>query len=325
MYPHQIERLTSALNAAGGDALVATAAANVAYVTGFRSLAHAVFRGPQFGVFTHRGTALVVPASDVGAAVADGVDVDHVQCFGEPLVSSGEVPGPLVRRVQAIVSHRVPTASEALAAALEALAVREGAIALDEARLPADDRQRIVERLRHHRVVPGSAHLSTARRVKAPFEVECLVGALGIAEEALNEVVQMLKRGVTEREASTLYFSEIVKRGGEPSPSSVTMGDRTALGAVWPSERALRPGELIRLDVGCISRGYVGRVGRNAVLGEPTPAQDAAHGAIQAALEAAVDAAAPGRAASEVYEAAAHARAGPPDFRPRISHGIGSS
>ena len=202
MYPHQIERLTSALDAAGGDALVATSAANVAYVTGFRSLTHAVLHAPQFGVFTRRGTALVVPAADVATAVADGVDVDHVQCFGEPLASSGELPGPFVRRVQAIVSRRAPTAVDALAAALEALAVREGAIALDEARLPGDDYQRIVERLRHLRVVSGSAHLSTARRVKAPFEIECLVGVLRIAEEALNEVVQMLKRGVTEREAT---------------------------------------------------------------------------------------------------------------------------
>ena len=95
MYPHQIERLTSALDAAAGEALVATSAANVAYVTGFRSLTHAMLHAPQFGVFTRRGTALVVPAADVAAAVDDGVDVDHVQCFGEPLASSGELAGPL--------------------------------------------------------------------------------------------------------------------------------------------------------------------------------------------------------------------------------------
>ena len=35
MYPHQNERLTVALDRAGVEALVATSAANVAYVAGF--------------------------------------------------------------------------------------------------------------------------------------------------------------------------------------------------------------------------------------------------------------------------------------------------
>src|SRR4029453_1615718 len=83
MYPHQIERLTHAVEAAGAEALVAISAANVAYVTGFRSLAHALLGAPHFGVFTRRGTALVVPAVEVPAVVADEVDVNHVVCFGE--------------------------------------------------------------------------------------------------------------------------------------------------------------------------------------------------------------------------------------------------
>ena len=63
---------------------------------------------------------------------------------------------------------------------------------------------------------------------------------LGVAEGALNEVVQMLKRGVTEREATTLYLTEIIKRGGEPSPSAITVGDHTGLGRMWPSSVTTR-------------------------------------------------------------------------------------
>lgn len=308
MYPHQTERLTGALDAAGAEALVASSAANVAYVTGWRGVSHALLGSLQLGVYSRRGTALVVPAVEVPAVVAaDDVEVDHVACFGEPGSLSAEASGPLARRIESIVSRRAASPGDALTAALGALGVRDGAIALDDARLPGDDRQRIAERLGTFQPVPGSAHFGAARRVKAPFELECLAGALRIAEEALNEVVQMLKRGVTEQEATSLYFTEIVKRGGEPIPSSIAVGERTALGPVWPSERALRPGELVRLDVGCVHRGYAARVGRTAVLGEPTREQDDAHGAIQAALEAAVDAAAPGRPASDVCEAAGRA------------------
>ena len=326
MYPHQSERLTAALDAAGVEALVATTPANVAYVTGFRSLTHAQLQAPHFGVFTRRGTALVIPALDVAAVVDEGVDVEHVHCFGEPLASSGEVPGPLVRRVQAITARAAPTPAEALSAALESLAVRGGAIALDEARLPAPDRHQIEMALGPRHVVAGSAHLDTARRVKAPFEIERLIDALRVAEESLNEVIQMLKRGVTEREATTLYITEISRRGGDATPSSITMGDRAGLGAAWPSERALRPGEVVRLDVGCTYRGYAARVGRTAVLGEPTAEQEAAHGALQDALAAAVDAASPGRPARDVWEAAVGAARAGGALDPNrlgVGHGIG--
>src|SRR5262245_23781793 len=326
VYPHQIERLSQALEAAGAEALVATSPANVAYVTGFHGLTHAALQTPQFGVFSRRGTALVIPSADVAPAVADGVEVDHILAFGEAGWFREGSPGPLVRRVQSIINRCAPEAHDALAAALDALAIREGVVALDDARLPGHHRERIASHLGRLRIASGTEPLASARRVKAPFEIECVLGALGIAEEALNEVVQMLKRGVTEREATGLYLTEIVKRGGEPGPSSVTMGDRTSLGLASPSDRALRPREVVRLDVACVYRGYAARVGRTAVLGEPTPEQEAAHGAIQGALEAAVDAASPGRLAREVHEAVVGAmrERGLADFHcPRIGHGIG--
>ena len=325
MYPHQLERLTRALEASGGEALVACSAANLAYVTGFRALSRALVSIPQFAVFTRQGTALVVPAGDVSVAV-DEADVDHVACFGSPMLASGEVSGPSGRRVRAIIGRRWATAPEALAQALDALGIRGGAIALDDRALSAAERQAVAERLGSIRIVAGSSYFATARRVKAPFEIECLAGALRIAEEALNEVIQMLKRGVTEREATGVYLTEVVKRGGDPTPSAVTVGDRTGLGRAWPTERALRPGELVRLDVGCVHRGYVARVGRTAVLGDPTPEQEAAHGVIEHALEAALDAAAPGRAARQVHEACVRAmhEHGLPEFAPAsLGHGIG--
>jgi Xaa-Pro aminopeptidase len=268
----------------------------------------------------------VVPADEVAVAVADDAEVDHLLCYGEPPGLPEDSAGPFARSVRRSLAEATRLGPDALATALERLGVREGVVAIDDARLSANDRQRIAGRLAHLELVGGSAHFGMARRVKGPFEIECLAGALGIAEEALNEVVQMLKRGVTEREATTLYYMEILKRGGEPAASSITMGDRTALGGVRPSERALRAGELVRLDVGCVNRGFVARVGRTAVLGEPTPEQEALHGAVQAALEAAVDAAAPGRAAREVHAAARGAmREGhlPGAHRAPIGHGIG--
>ena len=94
MYPHQAERLTRTLESRGLAALVATSVENVAYVTGFRSLTKEVYRTPSFAVFAPRGTALVVPAIDLAAIVADADAVDHVLCFGGFVSSYAEPPDP---------------------------------------------------------------------------------------------------------------------------------------------------------------------------------------------------------------------------------------
>src|SRR2546427_9495662 len=116
-------------------------------------------------------------------------------------------------------------------------------------------RRRLAERLPSLSLVDGTAALARARAVKGPWELECLARALLIAEEAVNEVLQMLEPGVEERDAATLYEAEVVKRGAEPSATHLAMGERSAL-PTTPSARALWPGGLVRLGVGCVFKGY---------------------------------------------------------------------
>ena len=72
MYPHQAERLTAALESAGVDALVAASPANVAYVSGFRSLFRAVYpTSESYAIMTRHGTALIVPTIDAPAGMAE--------------------------------------------------------------------------------------------------------------------------------------------------------------------------------------------------------------------------------------------------------------
>jgi len=175
-------------------------------------------------------------------------------------------------------------------------------------------------------VVPAAALFRVARRVKSPYEIECLERALHIAEEALNAVIQMLKPGVTEREAAAVFESEVLKRDGATYPSTIAMGEHAAIPAPWPSARALRPGDLVRFDVGCVYKGFCSNVGRTGVMGEPDLRLQAVFDAVQAGLEAALGAIAPGVPAARVFNAAiAATRAGGlPEFqRHHVGHGIG--
>jgi Xaa-Pro aminopeptidase len=326
VYPHQAERLTASLEAEGLEALVATSPENVRYVTGFESLSRAAAASVElFGVFTPRGTALVVPSIDAPTVAWEQPDVDHVVCHGGPTFA-GESGGETERRILAWSREAAATPAEALARALDALGARRARIGLDGGGLSAAAWRHLVEALAGAHVADGAGALATARTVKGPYEIECLERSLSVAEEGVNAVIQMLKPGVTEAEAAALFETEVARRGARPYATTLTMGARSAFPAVGPADVALRPGGLVRFDLGCVFRGYRSKVARTAVMGPPTERQERVYTALEAGLEAALDVIQPAVPAARVFEAVVRGvkDGGLPDYRlPRVGHGVG--
>ena len=328
MYPHQAERLTEVLDRHRLDALIASSEPNVTYISGFRGLHHDVLETPRLAVFSRRGTGLVVASAEAAAVVTDGIEIDHVAVFGGVPGAYAERPDAGVKRIRDLVDSRAPDATDALAAVLDALGVRQGAVGLDEGRITPATWQRIAARLTGQTLLPAAEQLLAARRVKGPWEIERLNLSLGTAEEALNEVIAKIAPGMTEREAVTLYQSEVIKRGAEPVPATITTGARTWIPFTRATDRALRAGEIVRFDVGCVVDGYHARVARTAVAGAPGDRLDATYRAVQAAVEAAIDAIKPGVAGSRVHAAALAAaqEAGLGSFTAsRVGHAVGLS
>jgi Xaa-Pro aminopeptidase len=323
MYPHQLERLTAALAASGAAALVGTTEANVAYLTGFRSISREVYPDAAvLAVAAPSGVALVIPAIDTPAMAEANVGVDHVIPYGRFVFGHADTPDEIGTRVRAWTARAAATPAAALRAALEALGVT-GPIALDDHGLTPATARAIAAELT---TVDGGPALLGARQVKGPWEIEALERALIIAEEALNAVVQVLKPGVTEREAVDLFAAETRKRGATPCCPLITFGRRTALPAAPTSDRALRSRDLVRLDVGCIWEGYHADVTRTAVAGTPDPRQEALFDAVLQGLDAAIREVRPGVTAGEIFQTAvAGVRAnGLPGFdRHHVGYGIG--
>src|SRR5262249_48656988 len=93
MDAHRRQRLTGVLEAEGLDALIATTTENVYYVSGLRSISHALFRGLElYAVFTRRGTALVIPFIDTTGVASDRIQVDHLVCYGKFFFEYAEDP-----------------------------------------------------------------------------------------------------------------------------------------------------------------------------------------------------------------------------------------
>src|SRR5262252_8062403 len=94
MDAHAKTRLTRVLEAEDLGALVATSTENLYYATGFRSIAHALFRGLElYGVFTRAGTGLVIPFIDTAGGAADAIAVDQLAGYGKFFFGSAGAPG----------------------------------------------------------------------------------------------------------------------------------------------------------------------------------------------------------------------------------------
>jgi Xaa-Pro aminopeptidase len=327
MYPHQAERLDGALARLGVPAIVATSAANVAYVTGFRSPSRDIYPATEvFAVYTRSGTALVIPAVDAPAFAAGDVDADHVVCYGRFDAEIAERADPTARRAAELTAAAAPSPADALATALRALGVADSAVGLDLAPLTESTARAAIDRLAGTKIHPASGALAEARMVKGPYEIDCLQQALWIAEESIHELLGELAAGTTEREAAAVYERALARRGARPSATIIAFGPNTALPAVAPGDRALRPGDFVRFDVGCVFKGYHAEVARMAVLGPPTAAQAERYDAVEAGVDAALATIRPGATARSVLEAAIAAvrGAGIPGFRRHhVGHGIG--
>src|SRR5213594_1417043 len=116
MDAHRRQRLSAVLEAEGLDALVATTTENVYYVSGLRSISHALFRGLElYAVFTRRGTALVIPFIDTTGVAADRIEVDHVACYGKFFFEYAEEPGEIGRKIREWTRAPAPSPADALA------------------------------------------------------------------------------------------------------------------------------------------------------------------------------------------------------------------
>jgi Xaa-Pro dipeptidase len=326
MYPHQSERLDAALGACGVDALVVTSPADVAYLTGFWSFSRGVYPTDIAAVYSKAGTALVIPTIDAPAFAAGDGAADHVACHGRFFVNLAERADEHARRAAQLAAEPAETAAEALARVLEALGLRAARVGIDDAALPHASADAISTRLSRVRLTPAAGAVARARAVKGPYEIDCLAQALRIAEESIHALLGELKPGTTEREAVELYERAVAARGATPYATMIAFGANAALPAAAASERALRPGDLVRIDLGCVFKGYRGDVARMAVLGEPNPREQRAYDAVEAGVQAALDTIRPGIDGGMVFEAAVAAvrEAGLPAFRRHhVGHGIG--
>jgi Xaa-Pro aminopeptidase len=162
--------------------------------------------------------------------------------------------------------------------------------------------------------------------VKLPGEVARLETAARLAEDGISAALQVAEPGMREIDLVSVVAATMVGGGGFPRFLVVTSGERSSLSDARGTERKLRPGDLVRFDVGCTVDGYWSDIGRTAVVGEPDALTRRRYAAIADGEEAEIRAIAPGTSAAEVFDLAVEVveRGGvSPYRRQHCGHGIG--
>ena len=171
--------------------------------------------------------------------------------------------------------------------------------------------------------------LSALRLRKDQSEIEAMRRAVKIAQDALEATLPSIKMGMTERELSSELVVQLLKCGSEPEmpfAPIVSSGPNAANPHASPSERRLQAGDLLVVDWGATSDGYISDLTRTFAVGKVDDEYKKIHQIVQDANAAGRAAAKPGvpcaavdKAARDVIEAAGYGVY----FTHRTGHGIG--
>ncbi len=315
-------RLRSELARSPFDVLVAASPANVTYASGYRSAAADIYpRHQMAALITMERCFLVAPCGEAVAAATAGVDPDDFFPYGTAFFESPGGTHPITA-----MAGVHGTFAEALQAVAERLGVKHGTVGLDERALDAAAGAALEAALSMCRITPASDWLFGVRAVKLPGEVACLRRAAALAELGIQRALDVARPDWTERQIASVIAQAMIEGGGTPRFLSVHVGPRIAQSDAHPGDAAWRPGDLLRMDVGCTVEGYWSDLARTAVLGKPDPLQRHRFDALLAGLQAELDAIRPGVTPASLFDLAVRTTraSGIPGYRRHhCGHGIG--
>jgi Xaa-Pro aminopeptidase len=144
--------------------------------------------------------------------------------------------------------------------------------------------------------------LDADRAHKDPVEVAAIRRAVAAVDRALAAAAGTAAVGATERDLERAIVDSLQADVGDDFElaSNIASGERTAADDPHATDRALRPGDLVLLDLYPVIEGVVADLTRTLLIGEASPLLRARHRALVAALEAGIVACRPGVVGSDV-------------------------
>lgn len=277
------DRIDAQMKKDGVDVLISMRADNVRYITSFRPLGVASFFYFRYGVVKASGQIpyLLVASGDYSRALND-----------MPWLNGRVKPLPMD------VMLSLPTFSDVF----EALNLPKGTrIGVDEMGFSLYNR--LCEQHPDFTFTEGSATMAKAKVVKGPEEIALIEKACVIAEAGMRVGIDLLREGVSEIEIAAEIQAKMVRcgsEGGHTQPTQVNSGENAVQLTRFPTERRIRNGDFVLMDVGCTYNGYNSDYCRTILVGTPSAEHKKVYRAVYEAIWAAIRACRPGASSADV-------------------------
>ena len=174
--------------------------------------------------------------------------------------------------------------------------------------------------------VPASQLLTELRMVKDADELAVMKEAQRITDEALLEILNFLKPGLTEQEVAARLTYIMARKGAERNSFDpiVACGANGSKPHAVPGPDVIQKGQFVTMDFGCKVGGYCSDMTRTVAVGKPTEEMELVYNTVLKAQLAGIAVARAGVTGKEVHQAGAKviADAGYGDY---FGHGFGHS
>lgn len=206
---------------------------------------------------------------------------------------------------------------------------------LEHCRLGVDEAsmiffEEIARQLPHVDVVDGDSAMQGCRKIKLPGEIVLLEEATAIADAVTASAVRSVLEGVRENDVAADAMHTLYRLGGEYAHVTtpfVASGEHMSPPNRISSDKIVRNGDLVFIDIGAAWSGYYGDVARTTICGTPSRRQREIYTAVYAGLRAGIAEMRPGRTNVDAAQAI-RAAAGQFDLSDRflslfMGHGVG--
>ena len=277
----RVEKTQRHMKAEGIDALLLWQDENVRYLTSQRAIML------QYRSVTHYGVLLGQEAGPV--LLTSGGEIDRVR---EAM--------PWVPHIEAIPHMTEPGLVEnvtrnQILPHLEAFGADRGKVGIDAATFTM--RQVFEKVLAGVEWVDGEHFMYLSRVQKLPDEIQALQEATAIADAVTQTAIDHVRAGVRECEVAAEAMRTLFRLGGEfahlASPF-VASGERMSPPTRFATDKIIRHGDIVFIDIGAMWGGYFGDVGRTVICGKPSRRQQEIYTAVYECLHAGVEQMRPG-------------------------------
>ena len=188
---------------------------------------------------------------------------------------------------------------------LSAALAQDGAesIGYEDRSLRCSEFARLQEKLPQVKIwIPAGDQVERLRRIKRPEEIACIEQAEHIGDLAFEEILNLLRPGMTELEAAAELEYRMKKHGasGLSFDTIMASGMNSSMPHAIPGNKKLEAGDFITMDFGCIYEGYCSDMTRTVVLGKADEKQKEIYRIVLEAQTAALEAIRPGLTGREV-------------------------